>query len=637
VQAVLEHIRRGDYSYTLEPGPYGDAGGGNAIDGFWLDRRQGFCEHYAASFVFIMRVLRVPARIVTGYQGSDPAPVDGYQVVRQSHAHAWAEIWTAAAVAPDRVSASRALAPTPGFVVGALANVNPAFAAQLRTLWEAMNNRWNQTVLNYSRGTQFELLKSLGVRSPSWADLAYALAALIAAAGIAGALWAWWDRVHQDPWLRLQRRVQQRLAALQVEVAAHQAPRARASAVRRALGERGETLAAELDALDRMRYATSQRPTRAAERAWWRRFEAHCGALAVRALLVIGVACGLFAADAEAATQRRAARTVKQPAAEPPSLVARHPRAIAAFATQFSIQHDLPREWVDAQLAEARLAPAVQKAVLPPPAGTPKNWAAYRARFIEPKRIAAGVAFWREQRRWLDAARARWGVPPQIVAAIIGVETFYGGVMGNFRVVDALATLAFEFPPGRRDRSDFFRSELEELLLLSRREGVAASSWKGSYAGAIGWPQFMPGSINRWAVDFDEDGHVDLQRNVADAIGSVAHYLAWFGWRSDLPTHYDVLPPEDPAQRAMLLAPDIVPSFTPAQFEQAGAKLASQALQHDGLLALVELHNGHAAPSFVAGTSNFYVITRYNWSSYYAMAVIELAAALQRAMEAGGG
>jgi membrane-bound lytic murein transglycosylase B len=250
---------------------------------------------------------------------------------------------------------------------------------------------------------------------------------------------------------------------------------------------------------------------------------------------------------------------------------------------------------------------------------------------VEPQRIQAGLAFWRANEHWLERAEARWGVPASLVVGIIGVETFYGRHTGNFRAIDALATLAFDFPPGRRDRSEFFRSELEQLLLLAHREGVDPASYKGSYAGALGLPQFMPGSINRWAVDFDEDGHIDLHRSTADVIGSVAHYLAAFGWVRDMPTHYPVAAPVDVSDRAHLLGPDILPSFTPAQFAQRGAELSEPARQHDGLLALVELQNGDAAPSFVAGTSNFYAVTRYNWSSYYAMAVIELGQAVRKA------
>jgi membrane-bound lytic murein transglycosylase B len=202
---------------------------------------------------------------------------------------------------------------------------------------------------------------------------------------------------------------------------------------------------------------------------------------------------------------------------------------------------------------------------------------------------------------------------------------------GNFRVLDALATLAFDFPAGRRDRSEFFRDELEQLLVWSTSEGMPAHNVRGSYAGAIGLPQFMPSSINRYAVDFDGNGHIDLAGSEADAIGSVAHYLAAFGWQTGMPTHYAVTAPDDSADRAALLEPDIVPSFSAEQFAERGAQLGAAGKAHTGPLALIELRNGDAEPSYVAGTQNFYVVTRYNWSSYYALAVIELAAAIAAA------
>jgi membrane-bound lytic murein transglycosylase B len=240
------------------------------------------------------------------------------------------------------------------------------------------------------------------------------------------------------------------------------------------------------------------------------------------------------------------------------------------------------------------------------------------------------VAFWNSAHRWLHQAEQRWGVPAEIVVGIVGVETFYGRVMGNFRIIDALTTLAFDFPPGRRDRSEFFRSELEALLVTSYREKVVPHSLKGSFAGATGLPQFMPSSRARWAVDMDGDGHIDLQNNKADVVGSVAHYLASFGWQHGMPTHYAVVPPPAGADRAALLAPDILPSFSAEQMAQRGAVLDDSGRTHSGPMALVELHNGDAPPSYIAGTQNFYTVTRYNWSSYYAMAVIELGAAVAR-------
>ena len=307
---------------------------------------------------------------------------------------------------------------------------------------------------------------------------------------------------------------------------------------------------------------------------------------------------------------------------------------VMSFAAAVAARHGLDAGMLERQLAEARKLPSVQRLIMPPPPGTAKNWAAYRDRFVEPQRIQAGLAFWRAHERWLEAAEARWGVPASLIVGIIGVETFYGRHMGSFRALDALATLSFDFPTGRRDRSEFFRSELEHLLVLAHRENVEPASYRSSYAGALGLPQFMPGSLNRWAVDFDEDSRIDLLSNPADAIGSVAHYLAAFGWVRDMPTHYTVAAPVDVSDRAHLLGPDILPTFTPTQFSQRGAELPEPARQHDGLLALVELQNGDAAPSYVAGTSNFYAVTRYNWSSYYAMAVIELGQAVRRAFTA---
>jgi hypothetical protein len=276
VAALLEHLRRGGYTYTLEPGTYGK----NAVDEFWLDRKLGFCEHFAASMVVVLRAMDIPARVVTGYQGTDKEPVDGYYIVRQSNAHAWVEYWQpgegwvrvdpTAAVAPDRIVRGTSLVPRPGLVAGALGSVSPQLLARVRSALEAANNRWNQWVMNYSRGQQFRLLESLGVNAPTWQDLALALITLLCAGSLAAAGWALWDRHRQDPWQRLQQRVLQRLAQLQVAVQPHDPPRTRAMRVRDQLGEAGEALAQELEALDRSRYA---QPGRAGfARGWWARF-----------------------------------------------------------------------------------------------------------------------------------------------------------------------------------------------------------------------------------------------------------------------------------------------------------------------------------------------------------------------------
>ncbi|HMY99346.1 MAG TPA: lytic murein transglycosylase B [Burkholderiaceae bacterium] len=324
---------------------------------------------------------------------------------------------------------------------------------------------------------------------------------------------------------------------------------------------------------------------------------------------------------ASSRTQRNAAR---QPLAPPYGLredVQAYIRQLAESDTT------LDRAWLEATVGQARFQPQVARLIMPPPVGVPKNWQAYRDRFIEPRRIDAGLAFWDAHAQALAAAQARWGVPPELVVGIIGVETFYGRHTGGFRAIDALATLAFDFPSGRSDRSGFFRDELTALLQLARRQGLDLQTLRGSYAGALGWGQFMPSSWTRYGLDFDGDGEAALDRSPVDAIGSVAHFLAAHGWERDLPTHLAVEPPDDPAARAQLLAPDIRPSFTAMQMQALGAKLGAVPPAAERL-ALVELQNGGEAPTYIAGTQNFWVVTRYNWSAYYAMAVIELGRAI---------
>jgi membrane-bound lytic murein transglycosylase B len=325
------------------------------------------------------------------------------------------------------------------------------------------------------------------------------------------------------------------------------------------------------------------------------------------------------------------AQTPHGRSAEPPVYGARDD--VMRFADDLAARHSgLDAAWLRRQLQRARVVGAVQRLIMPPAVNgkaTVKNWAAYRARFVERERIAAGVAFWRANEQWLQRAEERWGVPAQVIVGVIGVETYYGRLTGTYRVIDALATLAFDFPTGRRDRAPFFRSELEQFLLWCARERCDPAQVQGSFAGAMGLPQFMPSSLNTWAVDFDGDGHVDLAGSSADAIGSVARYLNYFGWERGLPTHFDVRAPDDEANRALLLGPDILPLFSAEEFSERGATLTAEGRAHDGPLALVELHNGEAAaPSHVAGTRNFWAVTRYNWSSYYALAVIDLGAAV---------
>ncbi len=309
--------------------------------------------------------------------------------------------------------------------------------------------------------------------------------------------------------------------------------------------------------------------------------------------------------------------------------------AVLAFAAEHAASLNQTPEQIAALLAQARILPSVQRLIMPTPAGTAKDWMAYRDRFVEPRRLQAGLAFWEANAEALARAEETYGVPAEIVLGIIGVETFYGRIMGGFRILDALATLSFDFPTGRSDRSPFFREELHQFLLLCQRDGLDPLALKGSYAGALGLGQFMPGSWMRHAVDFDGDGHADLINSPADAIGSVANFLAQHGWQRALPTDYTVAAPAGTAERAQLLTPDVRPTFTPAQMQALGARLSEAGQEHTGKLALIELQMGDAAPVYVAGTDNFFVLTRYNQSAYYAMAVISLGRKLGQMRRAG--
>ncbi len=306
---------------------------------------------------------------------------------------------------------------------------------------------------------------------------------------------------------------------------------------------------------------------------------------------------------------------------------------VKALASRLSTEHQLPKAWVQQQIASARLLPQVQQMVLPPVSPTAKNWQAYRSRFLQAARIQAGVAFARKYADELQRAEVNYGVPSAYVLGVLGVETFFGQHQGQFKVLDALATLSMAFPkehPYASERQAFFENELGHHLKQLRQQ-PSLKNQLGSFAGASGWPQFMPSSIAKFAVDFDGDGRIDLARSPVDAMGSVAHYFQAFGWQTGMPTHFEVKVNATEADLAALLAPDIVPSWSLPHLQDKGVEVMS-ASGYAQPLALVQLFNADDPPSYVAGTENFFVITRYNRSSYYALAVIELGEAVAKAL-----
>ncbi len=312
-------------------------------------------------------------------------------------------------------------------------------------------------------------------------------------------------------------------------------------------------------------------------------------------------------------------------------LYATRPEAML-LADDIAERRDLDKDWVRNAIGQARNIGQISRLMQPAPRGAAKNWRVYRSRFIDPVRIKAGVKFWQDNAASLAKAEKEYGVPAEIIVGIVGVETIYGRDTGSYRVIDALTTLTFDFPtshPRAAERQAFFKSELEHFLSLTSRSEVDPMSLRGSYAGAMGMPQFMPSSWAKYAIDFDEDGKVDLFNSTADVIGSVANYFKAFKWQTGMPTHYPVSFDAAKLDMDALMAPDILPTFSVASFTAKGAVLNNAGAAHTGPLALIELQNGDATifgntPSYVAGTENFYVITRYNWSSYYAMSVIDL-------------
>ncbi|MDO9026151.1 lytic murein transglycosylase B [Zwartia sp.] len=308
--------------------------------------------------------------------------------------------------------------------------------------------------------------------------------------------------------------------------------------------------------------------------------------------------------------------------------------AMRQFGSELATTLKLSEPAVLKLVEDARYNPTVIRIVTPPAAGQPRiprSWATYKGRFVEPIRINQGRAFMTQYATELDRAAQRYGVPQSIIAAIIGVETLYGKSQGNFRVLDALASLGFDYPdPKRPDRAAMFRGQFADLIELDLTGRLDARSIKGSYAGAIGIPQFMPGSIKRFAVSADGNTSIDLSTSMPDAIASVANFLVEHGWQRGLPVFAPVILPSSAGK---LVDGGLKPNLDWPQLRAAGAKLAPGARETAwsrsplGVIDLPEESTGSV--ELRTATQNFFAITQYNRSYFYAASVADLAKALE--------
>ena len=289
---------------------------------------------------------------------------------------------------------------------------------------------------------------------------------------------------------------------------------------------------------------------------------------------------------------------------------------------EMTLSHGFAAEQLEALLGEAQRKQGILDAISRP-AERVKPWSEYRPIFLTDARIARGVDFWREHEAALARAEREYGVPAQVIVAIIGVETFYGRNTGSYRVLDALTTLCFDYPP----RAPFFCQQLREFLLLTREEQVDPLGLKGSYAGAMGLPQFMPGSFRAYAVDFDGDERIDIWNNPVDAIGSVASYFKRHGWTSGEPVVSRARVGGERVEEG--ISPGIEPQLSVAELRELGWQ-PEQPLD-DELRVTAIRFEGAQGEEFWLGLPNFYVITRYNRSAMYAMAVHQLGEALAQA------
>ena len=294
---------------------------------------------------------------------------------------------------------------------------------------------------------------------------------------------------------------------------------------------------------------------------------------------------------------------------------------VQAFVKEMAIQESFNERELLSVFRHAEYKQNIIDAITRPAEKT-HTWAEYQDIFLTERRVVSGVEFMEQNRTALEAAHEVYGVPPVIVTAIIGVETMYGRISGSYRVLDALSTLSFDYPP----RSKFFKRELKEFILLAREEKQMITELKGSYAGAMGMGQFIPSSYRAYAVDFDKDGFRDIWSSPADAIGSVANYLSKHGWKRGAKVTLEVSASTLPADTFNV---SLKPTISVGELKKLGmtGDLANIGLEE--VVSPMQL-NGKNGEEFWIGMENFYVITRYNHSKLYAMAVFQLSERLRR-------
>jgi membrane-bound lytic murein transglycosylase B len=316
---------------------------------------------------------------------------------------------------------------------------------------------------------------------------------------------------------------------------------------------------------------------------------------------------------------------------------------VDGFINDMVARYDFDPAALHALFARVSYSQTAVKLVTPSPTPSIKNWKVYQARFLDPVRVAAGVRFWRNNAATLQRAYEQFGVPPEVVVGILGVETIYGRYMGNFRVLDAITTLAFDYPntPNRAEREQTFRKNLEDYLVWTRDSQIDPTSVLGSYTGAIGIPQFLPSSIVQYAISYDGNKQIDLRTSQADAIGSVANYLKQNGWENGRPVVWEI--GSDPgsigiAQAAADGQPE--PRWPLVQLLKAGMLLNSpgidMAAEAGTPVTVIDLPSPGLPTEYKLGLKNFYVLTRYNRSFFYALAVYQLGEKIKQQMIASG-